>query len=45
MNADSHFDDVGASMITLFNIMTTEGWIDVMWSAVDQSKIEHVPEK
>ena len=29
-------------MITLFNVMTTEGWIDVMWTAVDSSKIEHV---
>lgn len=31
-------------MITLFNIMTTEGWIDVMWTAVDSSKIHFVPE-
>ena len=25
--------------------MTTEGWIDVMWTAVDASKIETVPVK
>lgn len=31
-------------MITLFNVMTTEGWIDVMWTALDSSKIEYVPE-
>lgn len=33
------------SIITLFNIMTTEGWIDVMWTAVDSSKIDFVAEK
>lgn len=25
--------------------MTTEGWIDVMWTAVDSSKIDFVAEK
>lgn len=24
--------------------MTTEGWIDVMWTALDSQTIEHVPE-
>ena len=43
MNADSHFDTVGDGFITLFGVMTTEGWIDVMWAAVDSSKIDHVP--
>lgn len=32
-------------MITLFNVMTTEGWIDVMWTAVDASNIDYVPVK
>ena len=32
-------------MITIFNCMTTEGWIDVMWTAVDANKIEEVPIK
>ena len=44
VNADSHFDNVGAGFITLFGVMTTEGWIDVMWNAVDASKIDHVPD-
>lgn len=30
-------------MITIFNMMTTEGWIDVMWAALDSDKIEHIP--
>lgn len=32
-------------MITLFNIMTTEGWIDVMWLAVDSTKIDRIPQQ
>lgn len=30
-------------MITLFNVMTTEGWIGVMWNAVDATRINEVP--
>ena len=44
VNTDSNFDNVIDSMITLFNIMTTEGWIDVMWTAVDSSNIDYIPE-
>lgn len=43
VNSDSHFDNVGDGLVTLFGVMTTEGWIDVMWAAVDSSKIDHVP--
>ena len=43
VNTDSNFDNVYLSMISLFNIMTTEGWIDVMWSAVDSTEIDYVP--
>jgi len=32
-------------MITLFNVMTTEGWIGVMWSAVDSNEIDLQPVK
>lgn len=37
VNVDQNFDNVMNSMITLFNVMTTEGWIGVMWSAVDSN--------
>ena len=40
VNADSHFDNVADGFITLFGVMTTEGWIDVMWNAVDSSDID-----
>ena len=43
MRTDFHFDNVLDGGITLFNIMTTEGWIDVMWTAVDASEINQVP--
>jgi hypothetical protein len=35
INADLNFDTTITSMITLFTVQSTEGWIDVMWSAVD----------
>jgi len=45
INEDQNFDNVVSSMVTLFNVMTTEGWIGVMWNAVDSSKIDGVPIK
>ena len=29
--------------MTLFNVMTTEGWIGVMWAAVDTTEIYQEP--
>jgi len=43
VNPDLHFDNVFSSMLTLLTIQTTEGWIGVMWSAVDSSKVDQVP--
>jgi len=43
VNEDQHFDNVGSSIVTLFNVMTTEGWIGVMWNAVDAAGIDEVP--
>ena len=34
-----NFDNVGQAMVTMFNMMTTEGWIEVMWHAVDATEI------
>lgn len=45
VNLDSHFDNVIDAMITLFNVMTTEGWIDVMWSSLDATTVDHIPEE
>jgi len=43
INADSNFDWILDSIITLFSVMTTEGWIDVMWSALDATEIDYAP--
>jgi hypothetical protein len=34
-NFNQNFDDVGASMLTLFEISTTEGWVDTMYAGTD----------
>ena len=44
-NEDQNFDNIGQSLITLFNVMTTEGWIGVMWNAVDATEIDKVQVK
>ena len=35
VNTDQNFDNIGEGMITLINVMITEGWTGVMWDAVD----------
>ena len=32
---EANFDDVGKAMMTMFTMMTTEGWTNVTWQAVD----------
>ncbi|CAI2380762.1 unnamed protein product [Moneuplotes crassus] len=41
--ADSNFDNVLIASITLFSIMTSEGWIDVMSNGVDSTGIDKEP--
>ena len=45
LDKDQNFNDFLTSQVTFFNIMTTEGWIDVMWDGVDSNKIDEVPIK
>lgn len=35
VNPDLNFDSTPTSFITFFTVMSTEGWIDVMWDSVD----------
>jgi len=42
---DQSFNNVLEGMFTLFEISTTEGWVDVMLAAVDQQGIEMQPIK
>lgn len=41
--SDSSFDHVGQAMLTMFTMMTTEGWIHVMWQLTDTTEIHQVP--
>ncbi|XP_068683417.1 sodium channel protein 1 brain-like [Montipora foliosa] len=42
-NADVNFDDVPNAFLTLFQVATFEGWIDVMLMAVDSTQVDHQP--
>ena len=33
------------AMVTMFGMMTTEGWLEVMWTAVDSTNINEVPSR
>ena len=44
VNKDANFDDVFRGLLTMFEIITTEGWIDIMWSGVDANSFDVVPE-
>lgn len=44
LNRDQNFDNVGTAAVTLFNVMTTEGWLGVMWHSVDATGIDLVPQ-
>ncbi|CAD7924383.1 unnamed protein product [Amoebophrya sp. A25] len=39
------FDNIGFAMITLLEISTTEGWVDVMYAAVDARGVHKQPER
>ena len=34
----ANFDNTIYSMVTLFTVVTTEGWVDLMWRGVDANK-------
>ena len=38
-----NFNNVGEAMATLFEISTTEGWVDIMYAAVDATAIHMQP--
>ena len=39
INQEGNFDNVINAMVTMFGMMSTEGWLEVMWSAVDSTQI------
>jgi hypothetical protein len=42
-NADSHFDNMAEAISTMFQMSTTEGWIDVMNNGIDSVGIDMQP--
>ena len=40
-----HFDNIFWSVVTLFEISTTEGWVDVMYGGVDSRGPQKEPEQ
>ena len=45
VNNEDNFDNVANAMISMFGMITTEGWLDVMFAVVDSNKIDYVPER
>ena len=39
----ANFDNTVNSMETLFASMTTEGWVQIMWAAVDTTEVNMIP--
>merc|ERR1719258_875599 len=37
------FDNIGWAMSTLFEMSTTEGWVDIMWASVDATGVDMQP--
>jgi len=40
-----NFDNIGTAMLTLFEISTTEGWVDVMYAAADSCEHYEQPKR
>ena len=43
MNNPANFDNTVNAMSTLFQMMTTEGWVDVMYNGIDSKGINKQP--
>ena len=44
-NAMVHFDTCPDAMLTLFEMLNLEGWIDVMWSGIDSVGVDRQPQR
>jgi len=40
LTENSNFDNTFDAMSTLFQMMTTEGWVDVMYSGIDSVGVD-----
>jgi hypothetical protein len=45
VNSDQNFDNFFKSLVVVFQMSTTEGWVDVMWRVIDTAGINMIPVK
>jgi len=45
VNMNQHFDDIWSAVRSLFEISTTEGWVDVMYAAMDATGMMKTPKR
>ena len=45
VNSDQNFDNFFKSLVVVFQMSTTEGWVDVMWRVIDAAGINMIPVK
>ena len=43
INSDSNFDSILRALLTLFQLITTDGWLKVSYNAVDSREIDDQP--
>jgi hypothetical protein len=43
VNSDQHFDNIANSLVVVFQMATTEGWVDVMNKIKDSNGIDMIP--
>mmetsp|Transcript_58370 Transcript_58370/g.186060 ORF Transcript_58370/g.186060 Transcript_58370/m.186060 type:complete len:1610 (+) Transcript_58370:485-5314(+) len=43
INKKSNFDNIGSSLLTLFEMATLEMWLDVMYDGVDATEVDEQP--
>ena len=43
VNAPANFDSFIDSALTLFIVITSEGWVGIMWQGVDATFLHHMP--
>jgi len=40
INTERNFDNIVSSLLSLFEIITTEGWMEVMYHGIDSRRID-----
>lgn len=43
VNNDNNFDHISSALLTIFELLTAEGWTQVMYSGIDARGIDKQP--